>query len=97
MFNGEPIARGEVIFTPNVAKGNTGPSGFAIIKDGKFDTDAAEGRPCVAGPTVIRVNAKPKADGSITCEYEYETDLPAGGGSLRIEVPASAGTKTFKR
>jgi hypothetical protein len=97
VFGGEPIAMGEAIFTPNIAKGNSGPPGFAIIKDGKFDTAAEEGRPCLAGPTVVHVNAKPKADGSITCEYEYETDLTAGGGAIRIEVPASAGTKTFKR
>jgi hypothetical protein len=97
VFNNEPIAMGEVIFTPNISKGNTGPPGFAIIKDGKFDTKGLEGRPCMAGPTTVHVNAKPKPDGSITCEYEYETDLPAGGGTLRIEVPASAGSKTFKR
>jgi hypothetical protein len=96
-FDGRPIASGEAVFTPNIAKGNSGPSGFAIIRNGRFETRAEEGRPCAAGPATVRIHAKPRSDGSVTCEYETEVDLPTGGGELKFEIPASAGTKAFTR
>src|SRR5262245_22357071 len=54
-FGGKPIAQGDVLFTPDGSKQNSGPQGIATIRDGQFDTAAANGKGVAGGPTVIRV------------------------------------------
>src|SRR5690242_10819227 len=47
-FAGQPIPYGEILFTPDSTKGNSGPQGIAIIQQGKYDT-AGTRAPGVAG------------------------------------------------
>jgi hypothetical protein len=37
-FNQQPVPAGRVFFLPDPTKANTGPGGFAEIKDGVFNT-----------------------------------------------------------
>jgi hypothetical protein len=95
-FNGAPIPYGDVLFTPDGAKQNSGPQGIANIRDGKFDTAGAEGKGFAGGPTVVRVtglSGPPDQGGKLLCEYEYTVDLPRQDSTLTIEVPASAAPK----
>ena len=92
-FNGQPIAYGDVLFTPDGAAGNDGPQGIAIIENGKFDTRGAEGKGAAGGPTVVKVNGFDKQGGKWLFEYEYKVDLPKADSTLTIEVPASAAVK----
>jgi hypothetical protein len=55
-YQGSPIPFGTILFVPDSAKGNTGPSGQATIRDGKFDT-AAEGVGAVGGPHLLTIDA----------------------------------------
>src|SRR4051812_20918005 len=43
-FDGQPIPHGNVVFTPDGSKKNSGPQGIAEIRDGKFDTGATDGK-----------------------------------------------------
>ena len=54
---GKPIPAGRIYFTPDSAKGNNGPQGFAPIKDGRYDT-RNDGHGAVAGPMVVRYDAQ---------------------------------------
>ena len=95
-FDGKPIPYGDVVFTPDGAKQNSGPQGIAPIRDGKFDTDADDGKGFAGGPTVVRVNGMTGPGGKTLCEYEYEVELPRENGTLNIEVPKTAGPRAAK-
>jgi hypothetical protein len=92
-FDGQPIAYGDVLFTPDGAKKNTGPQGIAQIRDGKYDTGAADGKGIGGGPTVIRVTGFSGPGGKLLCEYEMQVDLPRDGGTYDIHVPKQGGVK----
>lgn len=43
-YQGKPVPAGTIVFEPDVARGNQGPSGFATIKDGQYSTrDSGKG------------------------------------------------------
>lgn len=90
-FDGKPIPYGDVLFTPDGA--NEGPQGIATIKDGKYDTAAADGKGIAGGPVVVRVTGLTGPGGKLLCEYEYKADLPRSDTTHAVEVPASAAPK----
>jgi hypothetical protein len=91
-FDGKPIPFGDVLFTPNGAKKNSGAQGIATIRDGKFDT-AQGGKGVGGGPMIVRVTGLSAQGGQLLCEYEYEADLPQQDSAQKIDVPAKAGAK----
>src|SRR5262245_42551878 len=94
-FAGQPIPYGDVLFTPDGAKQNSGPQGIANIRDGKYDTAAAGGKGIAGGPTVVHVTglSGPPPGAKLLCEYEYTVDLPRTDTTHAVEVPASAAPK----
>jgi hypothetical protein len=42
-FDGKPVPRGYIVFTPDTAAGNPGPGTQVEIVDGRFETGAKEG------------------------------------------------------
>jgi hypothetical protein len=86
-FDGRPIPYGDVLFTPDGAKQNSGPQGIAQIRDGKYDTAGADGKGIAGGPTVIRVTGLTGPGGKVLCVYEYRVDLLREDGTHTIEVP----------
>ncbi|HVL13077.1 MAG TPA: hypothetical protein VM529_10960 [Gemmata sp.] len=89
-FDGQPIPYGDVVFTPDDSKKNSGPQGFANIRDGRYDTSASGGKGFAGGPTVVRVTGLTGEGGKLLCEYEYKVDLPRDDGTHNIDVPKSA-------
>src|SRR5262245_19776919 len=75
-FAGQPIVHGDVLFTPDGAKGNAGPQGIAQIRNGQYDTAAPDGKGIAGGPTVVRVTGLTGPGGKLVCEYEMHMDLP---------------------
>jgi hypothetical protein len=86
-LEGRPIPFGEVVFTPDGAKKNSGPQGIAKIQDGKYDTRLPGGLGVAGGPTVIRVNGLSGPGGRTLCEYDLRVDLPRADTTQDIEVP----------
>ncbi len=105
-FKGAPVPAGKIYFIPDASKGNTGPTGFADIKDGKYDTGIKGSRGSVAGPVVIAIegtdpNAKPepKKGEEVSAEatvkllfarHEVHAEMPNSSSTKDIEVPAEA-------
>ena len=102
-FMGQPVPAGKIYFIPDGSKGNTGPTGFADIKNGSYDTSAEGGRNAPPGPVIIAVEGidpsgpPPKADpsGEVTAKvlfprYELPFELPKSSSTKDIEVPAEA-------
>jgi hypothetical protein len=54
-FQGKPVPAGKIYFIPDNSKGNTGPTGYADIKDGFFDTSATGGSGVPPGPLIIAI------------------------------------------
>jgi hypothetical protein len=86
-FDGQPIVYGDVVLTPDGAKKNSGPQGFAVIRDGRYDTSDGHGKGFAGGPTVIHVTGFSAEGGKLLCEYEYTANLPTTDGTFDIEVP----------
>jgi hypothetical protein len=96
-FHGKPVPIGRIVFLPDKEKGNAGPTGYANIQDGAYDT-RNHGKGTCGGPQTavisgydgksvpgIEVNAgKP-----LFTEYRVNVDLPRETGSKDFDVPAS--------
>jgi hypothetical protein len=103
-FKGAPVPAGKVYILPDSAKGNTGPSGFADIKDGQYDTKLAGGQPASPGAVIIAVegidpvpppNASPDVTTTILFpRYEVTGELTPKANTKDIEVPATAAQVT---
>lgn len=112
-YKGQPVPVGKIYFIPDGSKGNSGPSGYADIKDGKYDTGSGPGS--VAGAVLISIeafdpNAKPDKDKidksdtsgevlikSLFPRYEIAADMPKGSSTKDIDVPAGAATAKPKQ
>lgn len=94
-FNGKPVPAGSVLFEPDTTKGNTGPAGFAKIKDGKYDTRDG-GRGTIGGPHIVRITgldgipAEELPEGTpLFPEYTKAIDLPKQNSTQDFDVPAT--------
>jgi len=111
-FKNQSIVAGKIYFNPDTSKGNTGPSGFADIKDGAYDTSATGGRGYGGGPTIIAIEgfdpsakgAKDKGDtsGETTIKalfprYEFTMDLPKEGQTKDFDVPGDAAARQLEK
>jgi hypothetical protein len=94
--NGEPVPYGEILFTPDNGKGNSGPQGIATIQNGKYDTAGTRAPGVAGGATVVLVTALADNKGKLICEYQFSLDLPKADSTHNIEVPASALPKKSK-
>ena len=84
---------GDVVFTPDGAKKNSGPQGIAQIRNGRYDTAAAEGKGVAGGPMVLHVTGLSGPGGQLLCEYEIRVELPRSDGTYDIEVPKKGAAK----
>lgn len=92
-YDGKPIPYGDVLFTPDGSKKNSGPQGIAQIRDGRYDTSESDGKGFAGGPTIVRVTGLTGPGGKLLCEYEYPVELPRESGTFDIEVPKKANAK----
>jgi hypothetical protein len=88
---GQPVPRGQIMFAPDTAKGNSGPGSMAVIKDGKYSTK--EGLAIVGGPHIVRIEGfdgvpdGDNADGApLFPTYKIEADLPTSSGKVDFDV-----------
>jgi hypothetical protein len=90
---GAPVPMGTVFFDPDSELGGSGSQGFAIIRDGKFNT-AAEGEGVHGGAYILRVqgfdgksaNEAPYGQ-PLFPEYQMKTEFPQENTTLDIDVP----------
>ena len=55
-LDGKPVPAGKIYFIPDTAKGNSGPTRYADIVDGAYDTGATGGKAAANRPSAS--NAK---------------------------------------
>lgn len=105
-FKGQPVPAGKVFFLPDGTKGNSGPAGYADIKDGEYNT-ASGGKKAKAGAIIFavegfdpksppkKIDRKADPEGEITttilfARYEKQIELPTAASTQNIDVPADA-------
>jgi hypothetical protein len=95
-FDGKPVKAGRVDFFTDLTQGNDGPQGYALIKDGQFDTRQA-GQAHGGGAIVVRIEGfDGQAEGGaffgtpIFRPYEIKCELPKEESEKNFDVPASA-------
>ena len=49
-YDGQPLPAGVIYFDPDVTRNHDGPQGYAVIKNGTYNTSARGGRGVVGGP-----------------------------------------------
>ena len=101
-YKGAPVPRGQLIFTPDKSRGNSGPQGRAEIRDGKFDTGAG-GAGMIGGPHMVRIDGLDGVqpaddvdghfrDGSpLFIDYQQREDFANSAVTREYSVPESAG------
>jgi hypothetical protein len=94
-FDGQPVTEGEIRFSPDNTKGNTGPQGYAAIENGKFKTLKETG--IITGPMFATVTAvgpavtDDKNDGSSSRKIIFENwnhsfEMPAKPYVLDLNI-----------
>lgn len=63
-FQGEPVPKGEIIFSPDRSKGGSGPGTTVTFENGTFRT--REGQGVVSGPHVVQITGFDGNTGSST-------------------------------
>lgn len=99
-FKGQPVPAGKVYIAPDTAKGNSGQTGYADIKDGAYDTSSPGGQGAVSGAVVITVEGfdptpPPGADPDVSMTtlfsgYKVQAELSGSDAVQDIDVPAEA-------
>lgn len=102
VYEGKPIPGGKIYFEPDAGKGNTGPSGFADIVNGHYDTSEAGGQNVHPGPTILTVQGTApltevdrQKNPDITHrllfqDHSESIDVPSQGLQHDIVVPATS-------
>ncbi len=106
-FQGQPIPSGKIYFQPDSTQGNSGQTGYANIKDGKYDTSSDGGMGAPSGPMIVAVEGFAPAAAAGTGEggdevsnvrmfprFEKAVDLTSANGKFDIDVPVVAPTAT---
>jgi hypothetical protein len=99
-FKGQPVPSGKIYFHPDTAKGNSGATGYADIRNGQYDTSRG-GRNAPGGPMIIALQgidpSKPPegAESDVTAtvlfpHYEITVELPRATSTKDIDVPEAA-------
>jgi len=54
-YDGTPLVSGQMTFVPDSDRGNSGPPGYAVVRDGKFSTEEMGGKASVSGPIKVLI------------------------------------------
>jgi hypothetical protein len=101
-FKGQAVPSGKIYFMPDASKRNTGPTGFADIKDGHYDTSMRNCRGSVSGPIIIAVEGidpnappdKPKKGEEVSAEATGK--LLFQRYEIKFEMPQASTVKDIE-
>lgn len=91
-LDGGPLSSGQIVFEPDATAGNSGPSGYADIVDGEYDTANAKGT--VGGAQIVRITGESAGANLRIREYQTTVDLGSESSTQDFNVPREA-AETF--
>lgn len=93
-YQGQPVTRGTITFSPNMDKGNEGPVAMSQIIEGKYDTRSAGAKSPIAGELLVHVEGygpplpNEEVPKPLFKTYVMEFSMPKKNQQLDIDVPA---------
>lgn len=87
-YQGQPVRGGEIHFTPDNSKNNSGPGSYAAIRHGRFET--LPGKGTVGGPHVLTIICFRDIPGEVPEDQLKELCPPQ---ELRLDLPTVDGTR----
>jgi len=92
-YDGRPVPKGEVVFTPDDSKGTTGPALVLSIEDGKFSSTPPKG--AVTGWHTVSIVAydgvsnEESAEGMPLMKKPHKESIEVTGDvdNLKLEIP----------
>jgi hypothetical protein len=101
-FQGKPVPSGKIYFIPDGSKGATGPTGYADIKNGEYDTSSSGGSGATPGPVIVAIEGldpsappdKPKKGEEVSEEATVKVLFPRY--EITFDVPAESTTKDIE-
>lgn len=96
LYQGKPVPRGEIIFSPDSGQDNAGPGSIAPIKDGEYQT--LPGKGIVGGAYVVQiigfdgvpVDEMSSAGTALFPPYETHVEFPRESTTHDFNIPPSA-------
>ncbi|MFM9197825.1 MAG: hypothetical protein ACKOWG_19225 [Planctomycetia bacterium] len=104
-FDRRPLPAGEIYFEPDTNRENAGPTGFASIREGRFDpASPLHVKGAVAGPQLVLINgyelpspqlpdAGEPAGVVLFRDHSTTIILPAAASTQHFDVPKTAGDR----
>ena len=93
-YKGKPVPKGQIVFEPDAAAGNSGQPAYAKIVDGQYDT-REDGQGTVGGPHIVQIHGRdgiPRGEllNGLPLFRDYTTtvDIPKGNNKQDFEVPS---------
>jgi hypothetical protein len=90
-FDGQLVVYGTITFSPDTAKGGTGPQGSAEIRNGRYQTEGEKGP--VLGPQVVRITGWKSSpeEGVLGAplfnDYTTSVEVAAASHQLDFDIP----------
>lgn len=94
-FNGQPVAKGEIIFSPDREKGGKGPGTTVTFENGRYQTREEMG--ALSGPHIVVISGYNGKPGNVSATEEphpWGATLFAGR-QYEIDFPSEASTYDF--
>ena len=95
-YDGKPLPAGRISFEPDASQDNTGPVGFATIKDGRYQTEPGQGsgtgayKAVIFGydgiPDAVEPDESPMGK-PLFAPYTTDVDLSEGSPTQDFDVP----------
>lgn len=90
-FDGKPVPSGLIRFEADTARGNSGPVGYAAIKDGRYTTATQGSKGALEGPLVAIMTGGPAPNPTVEFPVMWFSDytttfvLEPKGGTTTVD------------
>jgi hypothetical protein len=93
-YDGQPLPAGVIYFDPDVTRNHDGPQGYAVIKNGTYNTSARGGKGVVGGAYVARIEGFDGRPGRelplgtpLFTDFQKRRELPWASSEQDFTVP----------
>ena len=91
VYDGKPVPKGMVVFTPDGASGNNGPGTQTEIRDGRYSTPKGKGS--IGGRYVVRIEGIDASGKPLFPFHEEKLDLPEESSTRDFDIPVQIALK----
>ncbi len=94
-YQGKPVPYGSISFRPDYSKGGSGPTGFAKVEDGEYNTGNT-GKGAIAGPVQVFIEgavSKEQTPAALFPIFKTTIEVTGEVDQFDFEVPVDASSR----